>query len=180
MAILTQADMAGILIIAHVPLASALRDCVAHFYGSLPPGIGVLDVTPDCDPVAALADAHAQLQQVTEHNGALVLTDMFGATPANIAAQLAALPHVRVVAGANLPMLVRAVCYRTLPIDTLADKALQGGAKGIHGVMPGTPATAACLPCAEMASAAHGAALPPCSDDLPADPATSVPYGPTG
>ncbi|WP_226806921.1 PTS sugar transporter subunit IIA [Candidatus Vallotia cooleyia] len=137
--------MAGILIIAHVPLASALRDCIVHFYGDLPPSIGVLDVTPDCDPVVALADAHAQLQQVTSHNGALVLTDMFGATPTNIAVQLAALPHVRVVTGVNLPMLVRAVCYRTLPTDKLAEKALQGAANGIHSVVLGTSSTAVCV-----------------------------------
>jgi mannose PTS system EIIA component len=155
--------MAGILIIAHAPLATALRDCISHIYGGLPARIGVIDVTADSDPVATLALARAELARMAEENGALVLTDMFGATPANIAAQLATQPNVRVLAGVNLPMLVRAVCYRATPIDTLADKALQGASKGIHGLVPATPATSACAPCAEIAPAGS----PSATADMP-------------
>jgi PTS system mannose-specific IIA component len=118
--------MAGILIIAHAPLATALRDCIAHVYGGLPARIGVIDVSPDCDPVEVVAFAHSEIDRLREENGALVLTDMFGATPSNIAARLASLPDVRVLAGVNLPMLLRAVCYRATPLDTLVDKALAG------------------------------------------------------
>ena len=50
----SNSDMAGILIIAHAPFASALRECVAHIYGGLPARIGVIDVMPDCDPVEAV------------------------------------------------------------------------------------------------------------------------------
>lgn len=64
---------------------------------------------------------------------------MYGATPANIAGQLAKVDGVRVLAGVNLPMLVRAVCYRTTPLDTLVDKALAGSTKGIHEIAAGTP-----------------------------------------
>ena len=125
--------MAGILIIAHTPFATALRDCLAHIYGGLPARIGCIDVTPNCDPVQVVAQAHAEIDRLQEENGALVLTDMFGATPANIAARLAS-PQLRVLAGVNLPMLVRAVCYRASPLDTLVDKALAGATKGIHEV----------------------------------------------
>jgi mannose PTS system EIIA component len=126
--------MAGILIIAHAPFATALRDCVAHIYGGLPARIGAIDVSPDCDPVQVVQQAHAEVDRLREENGALVLTDMFGATPANIAGRLASLPEVRVLAGVNLPMLVRAVCYRATPLDTLVDKALAGASKGIQAV----------------------------------------------
>jgi PTS system mannose-specific IIA component len=135
--------MAGILIIAHAPFATALRECVAHIYGGLPARIGVIDVTPDCDPAQIVALAHREIERLKEDNGALVMTDMFGATPSNIAGRLAAIPDVRVVAGVNLPMLVRAVCYRATPLDTLVDKALAGATKGIHAVGPATPPPAA-------------------------------------
>ncbi|CAN0623733.1 PTS system fructose subfamily IIA component [Burkholderia sp. lig30] len=143
--------MAGILIIAHAPLASALRDCIAHIYGGVPARIGVVDVQADSDPTQVMAFAHAELARLKEDNGALVLTDMYGATPANIAGQFAKMENVRVLAGVNLPMLVRAVCYRTTPLDTLVDKALSGGAKGVHEVAANTPAPASALGCGECA-----------------------------
>ena len=63
--------MAGILIIAHAPFATALRECVAHIYGGLPARIGVIDVTPDCDPAQIVALAHHEIERLKEENGAL-------------------------------------------------------------------------------------------------------------
>jgi PTS system mannose-specific IIA component len=132
----SKADMAGILIIAHAPLATALRDCIAHVYGGLPARIGVIDVSPDCDPAEVVAFAYSEVERLKEENGALVLTDMFGATPSNIAARLATLPQVRVLA----------VCYRATPLDTLVDKALSGATKGVQTIVPGSPPPPACAP----------------------------------
>jgi len=132
--------MAGILIIAHAPLATALRECIAHIYGGCPARIGALDVLPDSDPAEVVQQANAEIERLREENGALVLTDMFGATPSNIAARLATVPQVRVLAGVNLPMLVRAVCYRATPLDVLVDKALAGAAKGVQAIGPSIPA----------------------------------------
>lgn len=158
--------MAGILIIAHAPFATALRECIAHIYGGIPARIGVIDVSPDCDPVQVSAFAQSEVARLREDNGVLVLTDMYGATPANIASRLTSIADVRVLAGVNLPMLVRAVCYRTTPLDTLVDKALTGAAKGVHAVgqqmspgeacapSPCLPATGAPLATAEPAQAA--------------------------
>jgi PTS system ascorbate-specific IIA component len=156
--------MAGILIIAHAPFATALRDCISHIYGGLPARIGVIDVSPDCDPAQQVAFANSEIERLKEENGALVLTDMFGATPANIAGRLATLPNVRVLCGVNLPMLVRAVCYRATPLDTLVDKALAGATKGVHAIGPATPVACAaaaseCLP-GLPADAAPGDCLP--------------------
>jgi mannose PTS system EIIA component len=156
----SKADMAGILIIAHAPFATALRDCISHIYGGLPARIGVIDVSPDCDPAQQVAFANSEIERLKEDNGALVLTDMFGATPANIAGRLATLPNVRVLCGVNLPMLVRAVCYRATPLDTLVDKALAGATKGVHAIGPATPAPVACA-----------AALSECLPALPAEAA---------
>ncbi|RDU99940.1 PTS sugar transporter subunit IIA [Trinickia dinghuensis] len=148
--------MAGILIIAHAPLASALKECVAHIYGGLPARIGAIDVLPDCDPVQIVALAHSEIDRLREENGILVLTDMFGATPANIASRLATLPGVRVLAGVNLPMLVRGVCYRTCDLDTLVDKALAGAAKGVHAIGPLVAQTDGCKPAGEAECAPPG------------------------
>jgi mannose PTS system EIIA component len=154
--------MAGILIIAHAPLASALRECVAHVYGGLPARIGVIDVMPDCDPVEVRATARVEIDRLKEDNGALILTDVYGATPGNIAGSLAT-DDVRVLAGVNLPMLVRAVCYRTIPLETLAEKVLQGGSKGIQELDASTPIN----PCALAAkSACSGDPASPASADL--------------
>lgn len=131
--------MAGILIIAHAPLATALRDCIAHIYGGVPARIGCIDVLADNYPAQVMAFAHAELTRLREDNGVLVLTDMYGATPANIAGQLAKQSGVGVLAGVNLPMLVRAVCYRDAPLETLLEKALAGSTKGIHQIAAGTP-----------------------------------------
>ena len=109
-----------------------------------------------------VAQANAEIERLREENGALVLTDMFGATPSNIAARLATVPEVRVLAGVNLPMLVRAVCYRATPLDTLVEKALAGASKGVQTIGPTTPPAAVAAgtcgcpptPCAEAVAAA--------------------------
>lgn len=150
--------MAGILIIAHAPLASALRECAAHIYGGLPARIGAIDVLPDCDPTQVVAFALTEIERLREENGMLVMTDMFGATPANIASRLATQPGVRVLAGVNLPMLVRGLCYRTCNLDDLVDKALAGATKGVHAIGPLVAPGGAC----------ERAAQPPC--DAPGVP----------
>ena len=148
--------MAGILIIAHAPLASALKECVAHIYGGVPACIGAIDVLPDCDPAQVTDFARDEIERLREDNGTLVLTDMFGATPANIASRLASLPGVRVLAGVNLPMLVRGVCYRTCELDSLVDKALAGAAKGVHLIGPLVAQADAGKPAGEAECAAPG------------------------
>ncbi len=126
--------MAGIFIIAHAPLASALIACLSHIYGALPARTGALDITPEHESSQWLEIARIELLRLIDANGALVLTDLFGATPSNIAVQLAAIPQVRVLAGVNLPMLVRAVNYRAEPLASLADKTLAGGVNSIQHI----------------------------------------------
>jgi len=131
--------MAGILIVAHAPLASALRDCLKHIYCGLPARIGAIDVLPDSDPLAVEQLAKDEVERLREENGTLVFADLYGATPANIASRLATLPDVRVLAGVNLPMLLRAVCYRHTPLDLLVDKTLTGGTNGIQSCEAAAP-----------------------------------------
>ena len=127
--------MAGILIIAHAPLASALREFVGHTYGEIPERIVALDVMAHEDAKVTLEKAYQIAKSIQAENGLLVLTDIMGATPANVATRLAHKPdlegHVRVIAGVNLPMLMRAIAYRKEDLDSAMQKALHGGQQGI-------------------------------------------------
>jgi PTS system mannose-specific IIA component len=90
-----------IFLIAHTPLASALRDCAMHVF-------------PDC-------------------------TDVFGATPSNIAQRVVEGRQARLVTGVNLPMLLRCVCYRSEALDALVQRAVVGGTQGVMQVAVTAP-----------------------------------------
>jgi PTS system mannose-specific IIA component len=131
--------MVGLLIIAHEPLASALAACAVHVYACdrerAQRQLRALDVHPDADVPTTLARARELLAEVNDGSGVLVLTDAFGATPGNIATQLSDPPRVAVVAGANLPMLLRALCYRDGRLAETVEKAIAGGTQGIMQVV---------------------------------------------
>ena len=82
-------------------------------------------------PDAILPQARELVQQLDEGDGVLVLTDMLGATPSNIAARLLAPGRVEGVSGVNLPMLIRALTYRDEPLAAVVDKAISGGREGV-------------------------------------------------
>ncbi len=119
-----------ILIIAHTPLASALRQCVAHVFPDRMDGVLALDVGPDDSVPDSLKTARRILLS-RGNSPVLFLTDVLGATPCNVARQLLSDRPSRLVAGVNLPMLWRAVAYQNVPLDEWVDKALQGGAQGL-------------------------------------------------
>ena len=125
--------MNGILIIAHAPLASALRACALHVFPDCADGVLAIDVLPDESPEATLARAEQALQRLGS-DGVLLLSDVFGATPCNVAQKLNDKPGTRLVTGANLPMLLRSVCYRHESLEALATRAQSGGTQGIMPV----------------------------------------------
>ena len=130
--------MNGILIIAHAPLASALRQCVAHVFTDHPEGIVALDVQPNTPPEETLAQARIMLSQLgTSH--ALVLADVFGATPCNVAQKLVDGVHSKLITGVNLPMLLRTVSYRHESLDALVARALMGATQGVMQVAISAP-----------------------------------------
>lgn len=127
--------MNGIVIIAHAPLASALRQCVAHVFPDRVGGVQAVDVQAQ----ASIEQSLAQAQEAAGHFGAaplLLLTDVLGATPCNVARQLQAGRAAQLLAGVNLPMLLRAVTYQHEPLEALAARALQGGTQGVQ-LLPG-------------------------------------------
>lgn len=129
-----------LLIIAHAPLAHALRECAAHVFPDCRDDLLVLDVPPDEPPEQTLAAARTLLAGQTP---VLVLTDVLGATPCNVAQRLVDGVQSRLLAGVNLPMLLRAWCYRAEPLDQLVKRAMDGA---IHGVVPVHPGAAAAKP----------------------------------
>ena len=128
----------GILIIAHAPLASALRAGVLHVFPDAETGILALDVPAQETPEATRARAERLLAQLNTPN-TLVLTDVFGATPCNIAQKVVDGQRAKLVAGVNLPMLLRTVNYRHEPLDVLVARALAGGTQSIMQVAVTAP-----------------------------------------
>jgi mannose PTS system EIIA component len=127
-----------LFIIAHSPLASALRSCVAHVFPDRAGAILILDVAPDSSPEHTLSEARYLLQQA-DLSSTLVLTDVFGATPCNVAQKLSEAENIKVVAGVNLPMLLRAVSYCHESLDALVSRAMSGGTQGVLTVAVAAP-----------------------------------------
>ena len=123
----------GIFIIAHAPLANALRQCVLHVFPDAASSLAVLDVQPNSPVDESLATARLTMALLNVER-TLVLTDMFGATPCNVAQKLVDGVNSRLVAGVNLPMLLRAITYRNEPMDALVARVLAGGTQGVMQV----------------------------------------------
>ena len=128
--------MAHLLVVAHTPLASALHAVARHVY----PDCGLQLAAVDVAPGASLDEVGAQVRQALAAAGGgevLILVDVFGATPCNAA--MAAVDGVRsrVVAGVNVPMLWRTLCYADQPLDDLVNRAVAGATQGVmHVAVP--------------------------------------------
>jgi len=130
--------MAGIIIVAHTPVASAMYGFAEHIFGKSPERVRAIDIPPYEDTKVSFERVLQAANEVDNGNGVLVLTDVMGATPANLATKLETSgsssglhPKVIVLAGLNLPMLMRCISHREDGLESLALKALQGGQNGI-------------------------------------------------
>lgn len=119
--------MVGILLITHNGLGDSLIDCVRHVLGSVPPHLKALSVLASDEPAQKEQQARALIAELDEGQGVLLLSDVFGATPSNIARRLCQPGRVEGVAGVNLPMLLRVTSYNNKPLDELVQRALDGG-----------------------------------------------------
>jgi PTS system ascorbate-specific IIA component len=124
-----------IFIVAHAPLAQALKACAMHVYPECANEVLALDVQADDTPEQSIQAAQ-QLWAGVPDGDVLVLTDVLGATPANVAQQWARDRKAKIVAGVNLPMLLRSVCYRHEPLEGLLQRAMTGGALGVVEITP--------------------------------------------
>lgn len=123
--------MIGILVLTHEDLGDHLIRCATHVVGAEPPQLMHLSVFPQDDPDEMLSNAEALIKQLDCGDGVLVLSDICGATPCNIASRLVQPGKVECVAGVNLPMLVRALTYRNEPLSVVIEKGLSGGQDGV-------------------------------------------------
>lgn len=119
--------MVGILLIAHNGLGDSLLDCIRHVTGRVPAHVKSLSVLAEDDPQQKETEARALLKQINSGEGVLILTDIFGATPSNIAQRLCQPGQIEGVAGVNLPMLLRVACGPDLPLIQMKQRALEGG-----------------------------------------------------
>lgn len=122
--------MVGVLLITHDHLGQTLLDIVEQTYINLDMPAKALPIYPDTDPIICVETAHRFIDELNQGDGVLIVTDIFGATPANIAQQLIS-DQVFVVHGVNLPMLFRLFNYPTLSLSELVDKIIAAAHDGI-------------------------------------------------
>ena len=128
--------MIGILIISHGTLGESLIHCASHMLNKRPPRLRQIGVTAQDDPLQLVPQARKMIKDLDDGEGVLVLTDMYGGSPSNIAAKLVIPDKVEAVAGVNLPMLIRALTYREKPLPVMLTKAISGGCEGVLRVPP--------------------------------------------
>lgn len=119
--------MVGILIVSHNGLGDSLVDCVKHVLDAVPDNLRVLSVLASDDTQQKIAEGQELIKQLDAGSGVLILSDVYGATPSNIARQLCHSERVMGVAGVNLPMLLRVVCSPPIALPALAKIAVDGG-----------------------------------------------------
>ena len=123
--------MIGILIISHGDLGNSLINCANHVMGKRPEHLVHLGVTIQDDPDVIILNALELLKQLDCGDGVLILSDICGATPCNIATELVNPGRVECLSGVNLSMLIRALTYRDESLESLVEKALSGGKEGV-------------------------------------------------
>jgi PTS system ascorbate-specific IIA component len=123
----------GILLITHEGIGSAVLAVAGRLLHPLPLRVEALEVPFDGDPDQLLPQASAALRRVDGGDGVLVLTDLYGATPSNLAAKVARVgTPVHRVSGLSLPMLLRVLNYAELGLDELPAVAAAGARNGVR------------------------------------------------
>jgi len=149
--------MPGMLIIAHAPLATSLQTVAAHTFPECAQMLRALDVPPDMPLEEIEAQARVLLEAVRNPE-ALIFTDVFGATPCNVAQRLASGvegAQVKVITGVNVPMLWRSLCYSDESLELLAARALAGATQGVMQVATSRPQNQTLKPGANDPNAHH-------------------------
>jgi len=124
--------MTGLLILAPAPIAEGLIDAATHIFGQRPERLSALCVDDDrVSPEELAARLEIALRELDDGQGVLMLADIYGSSHTNTACQFVDRSRVELVAGVNLPMLVRVLNHRDKALPALVDKALSGGNEGI-------------------------------------------------
>ena len=121
----------GILLVTHNRIGHELLETARETLGFCPVQTRTLEVAPDGDPADLTERAMDLVALLDDGDGVLVLTDCYGSTPSNVASRLARDRRIMVIAGVNLPMLLRVFNYPGLALTDMADKARTGGRDGV-------------------------------------------------
>lgn len=125
----------AVLLITHDKIGQAMLDTAGKIMGTMPLSIHRMGISMNARLEDTLDKAHQQIADIDEGDGVLILTDLFGATPSNIARQLQS-GNIAVITGLNLPMLIRVLNYPRLSLPEMVDKAVSGAHDGIIVVQP--------------------------------------------
>lgn len=122
-----------IVIISQKNVGASLVKAAKNIYGGLPLPVTTVAVNYRVRPSTMLQKVLKMTNRLPVDTDILIMTDLYGSTPANIARSLRQHYHnqPRLVTGLNLPMLVKVLNYPELPIDSLAEKAIAGGQQGV-------------------------------------------------
>jgi len=123
----------GLLLVTHGHIGESLLAAAARMFGTPPLQVEAIGVEPDADPDRLRRKLRGRLEMLDQGQGILILTDIFGGTPSNVARSLSDGERVCMIAGVNLPMLVRLLNYPRLSAAELATRAISGGREGIFG-----------------------------------------------
>lgn len=123
--------MIGLVLVTHGRLATEFRIAMEHVVGPQQ-AVEAICIGPDDDMEARRADIAAAVGRVDDGNGVILLTDLFGGTPSNLAISLLQAGHVEVIAGVNLPMLIRLESARkAMTVKEAVAAAREAGTKYI-------------------------------------------------
>jgi len=128
---LTEKRMIGLFLITHTTYGESLIQCACHVLNKRPAQLAQLGVAVQDDPLDLLPLAREMIKLVDTGDGVLIMSDVYGATPSNVAMKLLVPGRVEGLAGVNLPMLLRALTYRDKDMETLVMRATTGGRDGI-------------------------------------------------
>ncbi len=123
--------MVGILIVSHGTFGEALIRCASHVLGARPERVAEVSVMVNDDPDEVLQKASKLARELDEGDGVLVLADICGGTPCNVATRLLESGRIEGLSGVSLPMLIRALTYRNEPLESVLSKAMSGGLEGV-------------------------------------------------
>lgn len=134
--------MIGILVITHEDLGESLIRCATHILGAKQPQLMHINVSVQDEPELVVNKARGFVNKLNSGDGVLVLSDIYGATPSNIACKLIIPEKVACISGINLPMLLKSITYRMVPLSVVIEKTLSGGKDGVmHIQMESSNAT---------------------------------------
>lgn len=123
--------MIGIFLITHGTYGESLIQNAIHVLNQRPRQLVSLGLAAQDDPLDLLPVAKKMLADINGGEGAVILTDIYGASPSNLAAKLLQPGDIEGLAGVNLPMLLRALTYREKGMDILLTKAITGARDGV-------------------------------------------------